>query len=75
MTFAVWSIKWLGTISGTVKDSTYALTYVNSVENHLISHFGGALLSDIQQIDIKSYFADAGQQLSKETLKKISRCL
>lgn len=75
VTFAVWARKWMLTIRGTVKDSTYALTYVNSVENHLIPYFGASYLSDIQQINVQSYFSNAGQKLAKETLKKIYRCL
>lgn len=69
-TFETWSRKVLESLKGTVKDSTYNLTYRNSIEKHLIPYFGRHRLATIRQIDIQNYFNVKGQELTLETLKK-----
>ena len=70
ITFAAWARKVLESLRGTVKDSTYHLTYRNSIENHLIPYFGKHRLATIRQIDLQTYFNAKGQELTLETLKK-----
>ena len=69
-TFETWARRVLESLKGTVKDSTYHLTYRNSIENHLIPYFGKHRLAAIRQIDIQDYFNAKGQELTLETLKK-----
>jgi len=75
VTFAQWALKWLESIRGTVKDNTYQLTYVNSVKKHLMPCFGDMVLSEIRPIDIKNFFNEKNKTLSRETQKKLLRCL
>lgn len=70
ITFETWARKVLESLKGTVKDSSYNLTYKNSIENHLIPYFGKHHIADIKQIDIQKYFNEKGKTLSEETLKK-----
>jgi len=69
-TFETWARRVLESLKGTVKDSTYHLTYRNSIENHLIPYFGKHRLAAIRQIDIQDYFNAKGQELTLESLKK-----
>lgn len=69
-TFETWALRVLESLKGTVKDSTYHLTYRNSIENHLIPYFGKHRLATIRQIDIQEYFNAKGRELTLETLKK-----
>lgn len=73
--FGQWAASWLQSIKGTVKDNTYNLTYLNSVNNHLIPYFGKMNLSDIKQIDIQIFFNKKSSTLSHETQKKLRMCL
>lgn len=73
--FGQWATSWLQSIKGTVKDNTYNLTYLNSVNNHLIPYFGKMNLSDIKQIDIQIFFNKKSSTLSHETQKKLRMCL
>ena len=73
--FGEWATAWLQSIKGTVKDNTYNLSYVNSVDNHLIPYFGKMNLSDIKQIHIQTFFNEKSKTCSKETQKKIRICL
>ncbi len=75
ITFAAYAKKWLPTIKGTVKDNTYNLTYINSLENHLIPYFGKAILSEIRQIDVQLFFTKMSSEKSLESLKKYKTCL
>lgn len=70
VTFETWARKVLESIRGTIKDSSFNLTYKNSIENHLIPHFGKHRISDIKQIDIQQYFNNKGKEYTIETLKK-----
>ena len=70
VTFETWAKKVLANLKGTVKDSSYNLTYKNSIEKHLIPHFGRAAMHSIRQIDIQSYFTKKGKTHSLESLKK-----
>jgi len=70
VTFETWAKKVLESIRGTIKDSSYNLTYKNSVKNHLIPYFGKHHIADIKQIDIQQYFNIKGREYSLETLKK-----
>lgn len=73
--FATWAEKVLATLVGTVKDSTYNLTFKNTFENHLVPYFNKRKVASIQQIEIQQYFNDKGKVLAAETLKKHKRCL
>lgn len=68
--FDNWAKKVLKMLKGTVKDSTYALTYKNSIENHLIPYFGKRKLNDIKPIHVQEYFNEKGERLAQETLMK-----
>lgn len=70
MAFDTWARKVLDSLKGTVKDSSFNLTYKNSVENHLIPYFGKRKLSQIRQIDVQEYFNKNQRLYSLETLKK-----
>lgn len=69
-TFESWAKEVLKSIKGTVKDSSYNLTYKNSVENHLIPYFGKSTIRNIRQIDVQNYFTKKGKTHSIESLKK-----
>ena len=68
--FDTWARKVLESLKGTIKDSSYNLTYRNSVENHLIPYFKKAHIQDIKQIDIQLYFNKKANDCAIETLKK-----
>lgn len=70
VSFDIWARRVLDSLKGTVKDSSFNLTYKNSVENHLIPYFGKRKLSQIKQIDIQNYFNKNQDLYSLETLKK-----
>ncbi|MDE6019827.1 MAG: site-specific integrase [Ruminococcus sp.] len=70
MAFDTWARKVLDSLKGTVKDSSFNLTYKNSVENHLIPYFGKRKLSTIRPIDIQGYFNQLQDSYTLETLKK-----
>ena len=68
--FDTWARKVLESLKGTVKDSSYNLTYRNSIENHLIPYFKKAHIQEIKQIDIQLYFNKKANEYTIETLKK-----
>lgn len=68
--FDTWARKVLENIKGTVKDSSYNLTYKNSIENHLIPYFGKHKVNQIKQFDIQTYFNKKSKELSVGSLKK-----
>lgn len=68
--FDTWARKVLDSLKGTVKDSSFNLTYRNSVENHLIPYFGKRKMSAIRPIDIQNYFNQLQESYTIETLKK-----
>ncbi len=68
--FDNWARKVLESLKGTLKDSSWNLTYKTSIEKHLIPYFGKRRIADIRQIDIQNYFNQKGSALSLETLKK-----
>ncbi|NMA65592.1 MAG: site-specific integrase [Clostridiaceae bacterium] len=70
MSFEKWAKEFLESIKGTIKDSSYNLTYKNSLDNHLIPYFGKRKLTAIKQIDIQTYFNKKSKILALETLKK-----
>jgi len=73
--FDTWAKIVLENLKGTIKDSSYNLTYKNSINNHLIPYFGKRKLTEIKQIDIQQYFKKKGHDLSIETLKKHKMCI
>ena len=75
LNFNNYSAEFLLSIKGTVKDSTYNLTYKNTFDNHLIPYFGQTALSDIKQIDVQTYFNIKSKILSPESLSKHKQCL
>lgn len=68
--FDTWARKVLENLKGTIKDSSYNLTYKNSVENHLIPYFGKHKINQIKQLDIQTYFNKKSKKLSVGSLKK-----
>lgn len=68
--FDTWARKVLQSIKGTIKDSSYNLTYKNSIDNHLIPYFKKAYIQDIKQIDVQLYFNKKSDEFTIETLKK-----
>ena len=68
--FDTWARKVLENIKGTVKDSSYNLTYKNSIQNHLIPYFGKHKVNQIKQFDIQTYFNKKSKELSVGSLKK-----
>lgn len=70
ISFDTWARKVLDSLKGTIKDSSFNLTYKNSVENHLIPYFGKRKLSTIRPIDIQGYFNHLQDAYTLETLKK-----
>lgn len=67
--FDSWAKRFLQSVKGTVKDSTYDLHYRNVIENHLIPYFGKRKIAAIKQIDVQSYFTAKQADFSLETLK------
>ncbi|MDR1754788.1 MAG: site-specific integrase [Eubacterium sp.] len=67
--FCTYCNKWLKTIKGTVKDSTFALTYENCAR-HLKDYFNERPMSGIKQLEIQEYFNEKSKILSHESLKK-----
>ena len=68
--FDTWARKVLENIKGTIKDSSFNLTYKNSIENHLIPYFGKHKISSIKHTDIQGYFNKKSSELSVGSLKK-----
>lgn len=73
--FNEWSLQWLHSMRGTVKDNTYYSSYKIPVERHLNPVFQDTPLSKISSIDIQNYFAERYDIFSLETLKKDKHCL
>jgi integrase len=59
----------------TVKGNTYAASYKNPVENHLIPYFGKKNLTSIRQIDIQIYINTVTKKYALDTVKKHKSCL
>lgn len=73
--FSDWALKWAETYKKPhVDENTYNLSYLNTIKNHLIPYFGSALLTNIQPIDIVSFYATK-KALSESMLKKMQMCL
>lgn len=73
--FTDWAMIWLETYKKpNVDENTYRLTYLNSVEKHIIPYFKNADLRTIQPADIQKYYSTK-QHLSKSMLDKINMCL
>ena len=73
--FDEWSRRWLEVYKKpNVDESTYQLTYVNTVEKHLIPYFRDADLRIIQPINIQEFFS-AKSSCSESLLSKIHMCL
>ncbi|MCI8604462.1 MAG: site-specific integrase [Ruminiclostridium sp.] len=73
--FKEWAEIWLKTVKGTVRGNTYAVTYKNTVYNHLIPCFGERELQTIKQTDIQLYLNDKAVFFCLDTLKKNKSCL
>lgn len=74
--FDTWARRWLRAYKkGTVKANTYLNNYEAPIENHLIPHFGHALLRSIRPIDVRAYFKSLTDQLALDTQKKLRACL
>lgn len=76
ITFEVWAQKWLTVYKKPhVTENTYRLTYLNSVEKHLIPYFGKAELKNIRSIDVQNFFVTKQNDLSESMLDKLHMCL
>lgn len=76
VTFADWARKWLEIYKKpNVSANTYKLTYLNSVEKHLIPYFKNAELSVIQPADIQKFYNIKQSDLSLSMMKKLKLCL
>lgn len=75
LTFKEWSITWLKLVKNSVKGNTFAASYINPVEKHLIPYFGDKQLSDFKQCDIQMYLNIIAEKYSLDTLKKHKSCL
>jgi integrase len=73
--FSTWAKQWLALVKTTVKGNTYAASYKNPVENHIIPHFGRKQLTSIQQVDIQGYINIVTRKYSLDTVKKHKSCL
>lgn len=75
ISFRNWALRWAETYKKPNVDSnTYRITYLHTIQKHLIPYFGDANLSDIRQIDIVKFYA-AKQCFSESMLKKMQLCL
>lgn len=73
--FTDWAKIWLETYKKpNVDENTYRLTYLNSVEKHIVPYFKNADLRTIQPADIQNFFATK-KTLSESMLDKINMCL
>jgi len=72
---AVWSLEWLKQMKPTVKGNTFAASYRNPVEKHLIPHFGKRKLGDILQADVQAYMNLIAGKFALDTVKKHKSCL
>lgn len=75
MTFRQWSEKWLKSIQGTVKNSTFDKHYRAIVQNHLLPAFGKRSIQSIRQIDVQMYFNGKSSEMAHETLRMHKTCL
>jgi integrase len=73
--FSTWAKQWLELVKPTVKGNTYAASYKNPVENHLIPYFGRKQLTSIQQEDIQRYMSIVVKKYSVDTVMKHKSCL
>jgi len=55
--------------------NTYAASYANPVERHIIPYFGRKTLDEIRQIDVQTYINLIALKFAKETVKKHYHCL
>ena len=53
-----------------VKANTYAGTYLEPLERHLIPYFGNLNMDEIRPIHIQTYINEASQKYAPETVKK-----
>ena len=74
-TFSAWATEWLELMKPTVKGNTFAASYKNPVENHLIPRFGKQRLDEIRQIDVQAYINQIADKFARDTVKKHKSCL
>lgn len=73
--FANWARRWLAVYKkNDIDDNTYRLTYVNTIENHLIPYFGAILLTNIKPVNIKDFYITKSK-MSSSMLSKMKMCL
>ena len=76
MKFSAWAHYWLETWHlGRVKDNTYAWTYLEPVEVHLIPFFGEMNIHEITPIIVQEFFKQKSTTCALESLKKFRTCL
>ena len=74
-TFSAWAAEWLKLVKPTVKGNTFAASYKNPVEKHLIPHFGDKSLGAIRQADVQAYINIIAGKFAHDTVKKHKSCL
>lgn len=75
ISFSVWSQKWLNSIRGTIKNSTFDKHYYSVIHKHLMPFFGKRSMQSIKQMDIQLYFNTKADSMSYETLRIHKTCL
>jgi len=73
--FSEWAAEWLALMKPTVKGNTFAASYKNPVEKHLIPHFGRKELNEIRQADVQAYINHIAEKFALDTVKKHKSCL
>jgi integrase len=63
-------MQWLALMRPTVKGNTFAASYRNPVEKHIIPHFGKQTLDEIRQADIQRYINKIAKDFAHDTVKK-----
>lgn len=74
--FAPWARRWLEVYKKPhVSANTYALTYKNTVEKHIIPYFGKADLRAIRTSDVQAFYVSKQNELSGSMMDKCRMCL
>ncbi len=73
--FKEWAAEWLILVKPTVKGNTFAASYKNPVQNHIIPYFGNKQLTEIRQSDLQEYLNMLAGEYSLDTVKKHKSCL
>lgn len=75
ITLRAWADKWLKSIKGTIKNSTYDKHYKAIIDTHICKALGARTMQSITQIDIQMYINYKSQTMALETLRMHKTCL